>query len=424
MRPWRAGLVAGLTGMAGFVGGVWFVSSEWAFRLIRLPSVPSVSSGSRPGGRLPGGMGIVTSKLSVPARPKVEAVGVPPLWSISSSSGGLGFPVDRSDLLPGPGCSWEVEPRDFTSDAVWHRTNVERLLMGTPAADLRTRQFRYQLTQVTRPGKGFADLRVVLFDAAGNRYPGRSPLPGGTSSNNQEAIQFRTFDWDDLPPFEDTKGVYFGIERVPTDDQRLAAEAARAEAMARKVELLPPPRIGEPFPIDLALAEGGRVRATDLKGRAVLVVVTGPGSQGPFSLKMHRKEFPPEDLAVVNVSFDGDLEAARATRDRLGEPAPLVLVPNDPVARRLWREGAELPYLPTCWLVDRAGVLRFQSQWFDLDDRIATTLGRPTRIAKFQAISRESVAKAQVEARARTKAATNAPAPPPISKKPAPTDKP
>lgn len=411
MRPNRVALVVGVTALAGFVGGVWFVSSEWAFRLIRLPNVPQVGAARSAGPIRSAGFATITPVSTAPTKPKVEALGVPPLWNISGGSGGLGFPVDRADLLPGAGCTWEVEPRDFTFGAEWHRRDVERLLIGAPTLELRTRRFRYQLTEITRPGKGFRDLRVVLFDTVGNRYPGRS-RPGGTASSNQEAIQFRTFDWDDLPPFDDPKGVFFGVERVPTNDQVLAAEAARAETKARKLEVLPPPRIGEPFPIDLGTIDGGRVRAADLKGRAVLVAISGPMSQGPFSLKSLRKDFLPEDLAVVNVSFDGDAATARASRDRLGEAAPLVLVPNDPVARRLWREGAELSYLPTYWLVDRDGILRFQTDWFGLEDRIATTLGRLTWRGQNEARHREAVADARQKAQNQAK-------PPPAGPPPA-----
>lgn len=387
MTVWRAVLVAGVMALVGFVGGVWFVSTGLAFRWVRTPAVGPVA-----------GTGPVTYEVrpsvipATPARaraPQVEAVDVPPWWNISGGGSVPGRLAERADLMPSPGCSWEIPPRELRLEGDWHRSNVERILIGVPSLDPRSKRLRYHLTQLTRTKATPLELRAVLFDAAGNRFVARVS-PEGYSSGLGEALHFSRHDWDDLPPLDDPGRAFFGVERVVPEAARLAATAARAEAQAKGVELMPSPRLGEPFSFDLATVDGRRVRSADLKGRAILIVFHGPFPRQPFPLTQVRKEIPEADLAVVGVSFDGD--AATATRDwkQIGEPAPLVLVPNDVAARRLWREGVELPYLPAYWIVDRDGILRFQEQWFDLPDRLATVTGHPTQRGKFEALAKEA----------------------------------
>ena len=386
MSIWRAVLAATVTAMAGFVGGIWFIGSGWGFQLIRPPAVPPPSPSSVPG---------LAARPAPPPRPAAKAVGVPAPWILAGGWSGLRQVAERNDLPPSPGCRWEVEPRELSLADGWSKQNPERLLIGVPSIQPRTGKLRYSLTQLVRPGKPAFKLRIVLFDAAGNRHRSRI-IGSSTSGRAGEAQESAQHEWEELPPADKLGPLPFGVEEVVPDADRLLAEAARAEAAARKIELLPPPRPGEPFAFDLATVDGQRVRSADFRGKALLVILWGPFPRGPMNLGLIRKEFAPADLAVVGVSFSGD--AAEAARDfeRLGEPVPLVLVPNDVTTRRLWREGAEVAHLPTYWVVDRDGVLRHQGQLFDLSDKIATTLGRPTRRGKHEAFA--AAAKAQADA--------------------------
>ena len=407
MSIWRVVLVVGVMTLVGFVGGVWFVSSEWGIRLIRLPTVPSAAhDGQGPGEPEDRGLG-----RSRPI-PQNRAVGVPPHWNFSGGSGGLGRLADRGDLLPSPGCSWIVQPHEFQIDQQWHTSDRARILIGVPSLVPKTGQFRYHLTQLTRSGQTALPLRLVLFDAVGNRYPARKSGVG-TSSNLSEVVEYDRYDWDESPPLDHPETLFFGVERVIPDAEKLAGEAARAEAQKLGVEILPPPRIGEAFRFDLATADGQRIRSDDLKEKAVLILFSGPFPSGPSPMENIRAEFAPADLAIVHISFAEDAEEANRPFARLGEKIPLVLVPNDPKVRRLWREGAEITYLPDHYLLDHAGILRFREPWSNLADRLATTLGRPTHRGKFEAFVAEN--KARFEAQKRTNQLPQAPVAPPVS---------
>ena len=412
MTIWRAVLVSVITAMVGFVGGVWFVSSGLGFRMIQLPPVPNASAGAAP--RLQS-----QPRARTNIRPKVEAVGVPEALNISGTSGGLGRPAERGDLLPSPGCGWEIEPYEFRIDQEWNKSNRERLLVGVPSLDPKTGRLRYSLIQSTQSGQSPTSLRLVLFDAVGNRYAARVS-PTGRSSGSGGSVDYSHHDWDDLPKLDPPGTAYFGVERVVPDSARLTAEAARDEAKRKAVDILPPPRLGEPFDFDLATVDGKRIRSQDLKGKAVLVVLTGPSPRGPIALERIRKEFSTDVLSVVGVSFDAEAEEVVRDFAPVGrEGVSLVHIPNDPAIRRLWREGSEMPHLPAYWIVDPVGVLRFQTQWFDLEDRLAIALGRPTQRGRFDAFVRGN--KALHEAQQKAK---NPPTGPPSPAQPAPVASP
>ncbi len=402
MTIWRAVLVACVTAMVGFVGGVWFIGSGLGFQMIKIPPVPAASAG--PTNAQP--------RPKAKSRPKVEAVGVPEAVNISGGSGGLGRLAERGDLLPSPGCGWEIEPRELMPDQEWSKSNRERLLIGVPSFEPKTGRLRYSLIQSTQSGQSAVALRLVLFDAAGNRFTARVS-PTGKSSGTGGSVEYTHHNWDDLPAMDPPGSAFVGVERVVPDSDRLTAEAARAEARRKGVETLPPPRLGEPFVFDLPAVDGRRVRSQDLKGKAVLIVLSGPFPRGPIAPGQLRKDFSADALVVVGVSFDA--EAAEAVKDLAllnDKAAPVVHVPNDPAIRRMWREGAEIPPLPAYWIIDRDGILRFQTHWFDLSDRLATALGRPTQRGRFEALVKDNKARSDAQRKAKGNAA-NPPNPTP-----------
>lgn len=355
----------------GFLGGVWVVASGALFRLIPPPEVEpqGLAANARPPGA-----------PAVPKRPIVKAVDVPKTKNFGVGSAGLEPVADRTDLMPAPGCSWVVEPRPFRLGASWHQTDAERALGGDSSIEPMTGALRYLLVQSTRQGSAL-ELRPVFFDAQANRHiPG--PGRGGMSRNNEDLFTMTTFYVDPVHEFALDKIAYFGIERVVSDADRLLAEAAQKEAKDKGIEIPPLPAIGKPFPFDLPTPDGQRMRAADYRGKAVLLVVWGPGAYeiGTMAhVKNVREKNKADELAIVGVSFDGSAEDARQTFTKSGADGPFVLVPNDTVSRRLWREGVQFTNVPRLYLIDREGVLRFTCSTFDVQDHIDILFGRAKR---------------------------------------------
>ncbi len=371
LTVWRLVLVASVTAMVGFVGGVWFISSGVGFAWIRplqTPSLVPTSAGSAPQVRLLG--------LASPT-----AIGLPPARDFTQGSGGLLPRTPRPDLMPSPGCVWEVEPRPFQPDQDWHQTHAERALVGLPMVDSRSGRLRYTLVQSPRRSDSAAQFRVVLFDEAGHRYP--SQATGQTTSRSPDGFfEVTRYRWSDDLPIAATGAAYFGVERVIPAATQAAMAAVQAEARSRNVAILPEPRIGEPYRFDLPTATPGRrVRSADLQGKVVLIVVWGPGRRDMGPIRTITKDCPPSELAIVGVSFDPTVEDAAAVFDPLSPKGSLVHVPNDRDSRRFWTEGTSIAQLPTYWLVDRTGVLRYESNPLDLPFRLNILLGRPAEEA-------------------------------------------
>lgn len=355
----------------GFVGGVWIVASGSLFQLIPPPDTEPKSL--HPG--LPPGAVVVANT------PKVKAVGVPDHKNFSGGSGGLGPIADRTDLTPAPGCSWVVEPRPFRLGGSWHKTDRERALAGESAIEPTTGGVHYFLVQSTRQGGSEIHLRPVFFDEDANR---QLPQTIGSSSSKHTEGTFITnqFRLDPVRQFKPDKVAYFGIELVVPDADRLLAEAAQKEAKEKGVEILPPFTIGKPYPFDIAAADGGRLRASDFRGKAVVLVIWGPDGGGLSALataKRAREADRKKELAVVGVSFDGSVEDARKAFAVSGADGPFALVPNDSLSRRLWRDGAQVEFVPKILLIDPEGVARFVCNSFDLQDHIDIVFGRAKR---------------------------------------------
>jgi hypothetical protein len=282
-----------------------------------------------------------------------------------------------------------IEPRPFRLGDDWLSGDPERYLVGYSAVDPATGGLRYLLVQSARQGGSAIDLRPVFFDEEANRQVPRNIgrcASGGECITGQYAL-------DPARQLTPEKVAYFGVERVVPDADRLLVEAAQREAKEKGMAILPPPRVGEPYPFDLPAIDGKRLRSGELRGKVVLVAVGGPGGSTVAQLrwiKRVREANPTDEIAIVGVSFDGSAEDARTTFADSGAEDRLVVVPNDPKARRIWREGAEIAHIPTFFLIDREGVLRFTCRSFELQDRIDILFGRarrghlpkPTRIAR------------------------------------------
>ena len=370
-RPtiWRLILGAGVAAMIGFVGGAWFISSGLGFEWIQPPQT------------LPAPTTVVRATRGVrPVAPtKVAAIEVPPARDFSGGSAGLLPRTSRIDLLPSPGCSWEVEPRPFQPEEDGHQTQGESALVGMPLVDPKSGRLRYALVQSPRRADSAAALRMVLFDQAAHRYPAQT-TGQSTSQSADSFYQITKFAWNEGLPTPASEAAYFGVERVVTEASQASIAAVQAEAQSRQVAILPPPRLGEPFRFDLPTTTAGhRVRSAELPGKVVLIAIWGPGLRIMGPIRAVISEFSSEDLAIIGVSFDPTMEEATTIFERLVDRGTLVHIPNDRDNRRLWIEGASITQLPLYWLLDRKGVLRYQSTYVDIPTNIKILLSSPSQ---------------------------------------------
>ena len=353
---------------SGFVGGAWFIGSGYGFALMPVPRLPPPPA------------------IAPPARPKAVVKGpapvrVPKSPGFSGGSVGLMPRADRTDLLPSPGCEWEVEPRPFRPDSSWHKTDPDRALGGYPTIDPAKGGLRYLLIQSTPSGAAEIDVRPVFFDEAANRMVPRGQ-PFGRSGGSHGSFSMSEFRFDPFQGYDASKVAYFAIERVVPDAPRLLVEATREEAEEAGVAILPQPKLGQPYPFDLVDVDGKPIRTSDFKGKAVVVSVSGPegfGNFGMMTAKRLRDFYKPDELAFVNISFDATAEEAKGTLAKMGPDGPLVVIPNDPTTRRLWADGSQIERIPKFFLVDREGVLRFVPPMHELQDRVDILFGRAKR---------------------------------------------
>ena len=364
-----SGRMAAITIVAlglGFVGGAWFISSGYGFALMPVPKLPPPPA-PRP--------------RPIAVRKGPVAVGVPKPAHFSGGSGGLEQRVDRTDLLPSPGCDWEIEPRPFRPDASWQKTDPDRALCGYVTVDPAKGGLRYLLIQSTPSGAAEINVRPVFFDEAANRMVPRGQS-FGRSGGSHGSFSMREFRFDPFQGYDVSKVAYFAIERVVPDAARLLAEATQEEAKEEGVAILPQPRLGQPYPFGLVDVDGKPIQTSDFKGKAVVVSVSGPGGFGNIGLmtaKRLRDLYKPDEVAFVNISFDATAEEAKGTLAKMGPDGPLVVIPNDPTTRRLWADGSQVDRLPKFFLVDRDGVLRFVPPTHELQDRVDILFGRAKR---------------------------------------------
>jgi RNA polymerase sigma factor (sigma-70 family) len=171
-----------------------------------------------------------------------------------------------------------------------------------------------------------------------------------------------------------------GIEVIPPEVRRAARERAsvRALEVARDagVEILPRPVVGEPFEFSLTDTKGRVIRSAELKGKVVLIDCWA-GWCAPCMAKMPRlkalyERRHADGFEVVGVNFDHDRTRADELVKALGLPWAEVHVPDDERARELWAEGPGITTLPRLFLIDRAGILRWEGGPGELEQRISS----------------------------------------------------
>jgi peroxiredoxin len=150
------------------------------------------------------------------------------------------------------------------------------------------------------------------------------------------------------------------------------AAAALAQQGRRQPEMIPErptSLVGRTAPdIEATLLDGASFRLSSLRGRIAVVSFfaswcTPCRAELPALADLQRRR---SDIAIVAVNVDRDPAAARAFIDSLGVDLPIVL---DHSAIALGRYGVAA--MPTLFVLDRRGTVRFQKAGFNRETGIA-----------------------------------------------------
>jgi uncharacterized protein (TIGR03067 family) len=203
----------------------------------------------------------------------------------------------------------------------------------------------------------------------------------GSGSIQGAALVMREYRLDPgVLPFKEIKRL--GIEVIPLEVRRADREAASVRAIkaARDagVEILPRPEIGKPFEFSLTDTSGRVIRSADLKGKVVLIDCWA-GWCSPCMAKMPRLKAlydrrHGDGFEVIGVNFDQDRSRADELVKAAGLPWAEVFVADDARTRELWADGPGIAGLPRLFLIDRAGVLRWDGGPGELEERVRRLL--------------------------------------------------
>jgi RNA polymerase sigma factor (sigma-70 family) len=287
-----------------------------------------------------------------------------------------------------PGYVWAVRPQSMDRAELSNQRDVTGTIETAPDGAL--------LITVSHPPRyspaGRPYYRPVAFDGAGRRLP-LSPVAGSVNERQAEN-RYR------LPPavLPADRVTHVGVEELPPEGRKAAADYAARLARARGMEPLPLPEPGQPYDFALTADDGRAVRGRDLLGKVVVIhcwaVWSGPSLEQREQLKelygRHR-----DGLEVVGIDLNNPGGTVKGGRHWLSSPGkglqvldvekaadpgpvpwPNVRVPRDLADRELWEQASEIFALPRVLVLDRRGTLRFDTRT-DLAETIAQLLREP-----------------------------------------------
>ena len=278
-----------------------------------------------------------------------------------------------------PGCYWAIEPKGAIP-ASTHSSGIDLIAKKDPQGALVV-----ILAYVTKFQGETPDLeyRPVVFDDKRERYLPESVQGGssGSASIPEVTLVLREYRLDPkILPFD--LATSLGIEVIPPEVRQAARVAASVRAMklARDagVALPPRPEVGKPFEFSLTDTEGRPIQSSEFKGKVVLIDCWA-GWCLPCMAKMPRLKAIYErrhgdGFEVIGVNFDQTRDRARELVKTVGLPWREVYVPNDEGTRELWADGPGISGLPRLFLIDRAGILRWEGGPGELEERINSLL--------------------------------------------------
>jgi thiol-disulfide isomerase/thioredoxin len=258
----------------------------------------------------------------------------------------------RPALLPSPGYAWTVGPRGVTlrRGAARHAGNGVVLF-----AD-REQDGALVVTAAWSQPEDAHGFRFVAFDEKGNR---RILEEGARLANGELAMRRFRLDPAEMPA---NRVRHLGFEAVSSKNLRRVSEAAVRRAERGGIEILAWPEVGHPYEFALTTINGQVIDSRNLRGKVLLIDCwaswCGPCMKKTPELKELYDKWHGKGLEVICLSFDDDVEAAKAALEALEIPWPMVFVPKDEKVRQLWIEALRVPPIPRVLLIDQRGTLR------------------------------------------------------------------
>jgi thiol-disulfide isomerase/thioredoxin len=280
-----------------------------------------------------------------------------------------------------PGCQWAMAPGGGMPSSMGNggiHIMVEKGLDGALVIIL-----AHMKKAGPEPGP---DLHPVVFDPQGKRHlPNAEEGGAGATIAVPGAMLYHQkyrLDPADLPA---SKAATLGIEAVPAEIRRAAREAASAEALgkakARGIDVLPWPRVGEPYDFTLKTTDGRVLRPRDLKGKVVLIdcwaTWCSPCMAKMPKLKELYEKRHGDGFEVIGVNFDHDHERVRQILRTLALPWAEVFVPADEATREIWESAAGIESIPRLLVLDRDGILRYDGGPGEMEEQVALWLRTP-----------------------------------------------
>jgi RNA polymerase sigma factor (sigma-70 family) len=167
---------------------------------------------------------------------------------------------------------------------------------------------------------------------------------------------------------------YLAVEELPPEGRKIAAAHAARLAADKGVKTLPLPEPGKPFAFELAGEDGRPVTGRELLGKVVAIHCWAdwhPDSLAGRAKLLDLRRRGKEGFEVVGIDLGHDSE-----KDAPAGLRATVRVPRDLASRELWEQASEVFALPRLFLLDRHGVLRFDTP-ADPEGAIAELLREP-----------------------------------------------
>lgn len=264
-----------------------------------------------------------------------------------------------------PGYVWAVPPQEAGRAEYGNGSDVRLTVETAPQGGLTvtvTHPPRY-----TRAGRPC--YRPVAFDAEDRRH--LFSFSAG-SMNDKQAVNRYVLPARKLPA---ERVRYVAVEELTPQGRKAAAEHSARLAAARGIDTLPLPELDRPLDFRLTGDDGRPVAARDLRGKVVAIHCWADWHPASLTeraklLDLQRRRAD-DGFEVIGIDLGNDPEKAA--------PAGLratVRVPRDLPSRELWEGASEVFALPRLLLLDRRGVLRFDTPR-DAEKAIAELLREP-----------------------------------------------
>jgi hypothetical protein len=284
-----------------------------------------------------------------------------------------------------PGYAWAVRPQGVDQPELTNQRDIN----GTVRVGL-DGGLEVSLAHPPRYSRaGSPYYRPVAFDAGGRRF--LFTLAEGSMDNTQARNRYR-LPTQTLPAV----GVkHVGVEVLPPEGRRTAAAHAAELARGRGLNPLPLPELGQPYAFALTAEDGRSITSRACLGRVLVLHCWAYWHQSSLEQREQLRELyrrHKDGLEVVGIDLNNPGDKATGTRWGLSSPGKGWHILDDPRAgpalwanvrvsrdladRELWTLASEILALPRVLVLDRCGVLRYDTP-HDLEEAITALLREP-----------------------------------------------